>query len=265
MIKFYTLIFSLLSFSVSAQLNSGARLVALGNAGVAIRDVWSLTSNQAGIAEIEKLTISAGYEQRFLDKDLNAQALVIALPIRKGVLGASFQKYGISSFNEQKAGLSYAKKYGSKLNLAVNLNFHQLKILSYGNSNTFSAEVGMLYRLSKVLTIGGHIANPNRSNYHNDLNVSVPVIMQIGLSYLVSDQIIIVNTFDKTLGYSTDYKMGVEYKIIEWLSFRGGISVNPMKEFAGLGFHYQHIKFDVATSSHAVLGYTPQLALTYEF
>lgn len=263
--KFCTLIFSLISFSVSAQLSSGARIVAMGNAGVAMQDVWSLIGNQAGIAGIDKPIISAGYEQRFLDKDLNAQSLVIVFPIKNSVFGASFQKYGISSFNEQKAGLSYAKQYGSNLNLAINVNFHQLKISSYGNANTFSTEVGLQYKLNKILTVGAHIANPNRSNYSQDLNVSIPVSMQLGLAYRVSDQLLVVNTFDKTLGYPTDFKIGGEYKVIEWLSIRGGVSVNPFKQFVGIGFYYQHIKIDVATSSHAVLGYTPQLALSYEF
>ena len=263
--KFCTFIFSLLCFSASAQLSSGARLVAMGNTGVAMQDVWSLTSNQAGIAGFNKPMISAGYEQRFLDKDLSSQSLAIVIPIKKGVFGASFQKYGMSAFNEQKVGISYARQFGTNLSLAINGNFHQLKISSYGNANTLSAEIGIQYKLSKSLAIGGHIANPNRSNYNKELNVSVPVNMQFGFAYQISEQLLVVNTFDKTLGYATDFKIGGEYKLIEWLSLRGGVSVNPFKQFVGVGFFHKHFMVDVATSSHAVLGYTPQLGLTYEF
>ena len=240
-------------------------MVGMGNAGVAIQDVWSLTTNQAGIAAFKKPIVGAGYEQRFLDKDLSAQSLVLILPVKNGVFGASFQKYGISAFNEQKVGLSYARQFGSNFSLAINANFHQLKILSYGDANTFSTEVGFQYKLGKELIIGGHIANPNRSNYSKDVNVSVPVSMQLGLAYQISEQLLIVNTFDKILGYPTDFKIGGEYGVIKWLSLRGGISLSPFKQFAGLGFNYQHIHIDVATSSHAVLGHTPQLALGYEF
>lgn len=265
MFKFFTLIFSLISLSVSAQLSSGARIVAMANAGVALQDVWSLTENQAGIAELKGPIVSAGYEQRFFDKDLNSQSLVFVLPIAKSVFGATFQKYGISSFNEQKVGLTYAKHYGTNLNLAVNLNFHHLNISSYGSANTFSTEVGMQYKLSKTLLLGAHIANPNRSNYNKDVNVSIPVSMQLGFAYLISDEVLLVNTFIKTLGYATDFKVGGEYKVIRWLSLRGGVSMNPFKQFAGVGFNYQHISVDIATTSHTILGYTPQLAMSYAF
>ena len=265
MFRFFTLIFTLISFYVSAQLSVGAHAVALGKTGVVLQNEWSVINNQAGIATLKKPAVAIAYEQRFSDKDLNAQSLVLVYPLGKHVFGLSFQKYGITAFNEQKVGLTYARQYGEKLNLALNFSLHQLKILSYGNANAVSAEIGIQYKFSETLLLGAHVANPNRSKYNADLSATVPVIMQLGFAYKLSDQVLITSAAEQTLNYQPDFRLGGEYKIVEYFRIRGGVSMNPFKQYVGFGFNYQHIKIDAASASQAVLGYSPQLALSYEF
>lgn len=263
---FYPLFFSLIiSISVKAQQNYGPKITGLGTAGVALQDVWAASKNQAGIAALKRPTVAAGYENRFGVKELSTKSAVFALPIKNYAVGASFQSYGVDAYNEVKTGLSLAKSFGPKLLIGVGLNYHQLNITSYGNANTFSVEVGLQYNVLPKLWLATHIANPNQSKYSDNADQVIPAHIQFGGTYIFSDQLLITSEFEQILNNQVDFKTGIEYKVVKFVALRGGISVNPFKQYAGFGVNYQKVNIDFAVASHPVLGYSPQIALGYEF
>jgi hypothetical protein len=264
--KFYVFFLSLfLSLPTFCQLNYGPKITSLGNAGVALQDIWSAQSNQAGLAGLERLQISVAYENKFGVKDLSTKSAVFALPFKNYVIAASFTSYGVESFAETKTGLSLAKNFGNKLYLAVNANYHQIKITNYGNANSFSVEAGIQYKVMSNLWLASHIANPNQSKFNENNDQIIPAHIQFGANYRLSKQLMICGEIEKIVDGDVDFKTGIEYKIIDFLSLRGGISVNTFKQYAGFGLIYQKIEFDFAVSSHPVLGYSPQISLGYEF
>lgn len=255
----------ILHIGLRAQENYGPKITALGTAGVALQDVWSAKKNQAGIAALQNPTISAGYENRFGVKELSTQSAVFALPIKNYTIGAAFQSYGVDSYNEIKTGLSLAKAFGPKLLIGIGLNYHQLNISNYGDANTISVEVGLQYNLFPKLWIASHIANPNQSKYGENTDQIIPAHIQFGGTYIFSDQLLITSEFEKVLDSQADFKTGIEYKVVKFVALRGGISVNPFKQYAGFGVNYQKVNIDFAVASHPVLGYSPQISLGYEF
>lgn len=264
--NFYLLIVGLLWYGgLKAQENFGPKITALGTAGVALQDVWSAKKNQAGIAALTRPTVAAGYENRFGLKELSTKSAVFALPIKNYAIGAAFQSYGVDAYNEIKTGLSLAKSFGTKLHIGVGLNYHQLSISNYGNANTFSIEVGLQYQIFPKLWLASHIANPNQSKYGDNTDETIPTHLQFGGTYVFSDQLLITSEFETELNYGSDFKTGIEYKIIKFVALRGGISVNPFKQYAGFGVNYQKVNIDFAVASHPILGYSPQISLGYGF
>lgn len=251
--------------NVLAQLNNGPRLTALGNASVALEDVWSATANQAGLAGLEKPELSASYENRFGIQELSTKSAAFVLPIKNYVLAASFISYGVESYTESKTSLSLARKFGPKLHLALALNYHQIKINQYGNAQSFSFEAGVQYQLNKSLMLASHIANPNQSEYSNLAEEVIPAHIQFGMSYLLSKQLILCTEIEKILDKEVDFKSGLEYQLADFLALRGGLNMNPFKQYFGFGLNYQKVKLDFAISSHPTLGYSPQISLGYVF
>ncbi len=262
--NFSIILFSL-SFFCSAQSNHGSRITAMGDAGLALQDVWSTQKNQAGIAALKNPMIAVGYESRFNIKELSVQSAVVAIPLKKISLGASFQSYGVDAYREIKTGLSLAKAFGPKLLIALSVNHHQLKINNYGNAHSFSVEAGLQYELSPHLWLATHVANPNQSNYGDQQDQTIPAHIQFGGSYVFSDQLLICAEIEKVLDAQIDFKTGLEYKIIDLLALRGGVSANPFKQYAGFGLRYGNLDLDFAIASHPVLGLSPQISLGYEF
>ncbi|MBU0697333.1 MAG: hypothetical protein KKE39_12545 [Bacteroidetes bacterium] len=259
------ILFLILSYPAFCQLNYGPRIASLANAGVALQDVWCAQNNQAGLAKIERPQISIAYESRFGVKELSTKSAVFALPFKSYVISASFTSYGVESYAETKTGLSLAKKFGDNLHLAVNANYHQINITNYGNENTFSVEAGIQYKVTPSLWLASHIANPNQSKYGKNIDQIIPPHIRFGASYIISKQLMLCSEIEKVLDGNTDFKTGIEYKVVDFLALRGGISVNTFKQYAGFGLNYQKIAFDFAVSSHPVLGYSPQISLGYEF
>lgn len=258
-------ILTLFPFLVNAQNNPGPRITALGSTGVALQDIWSLQSNQAGLAVIQHAKISGAFEKKYFSDELSNQSAVIAFPFGKNVFGLSIQNYGFSAYNEQRIGLAYAKRFGDAVFAALNFNYHQLKIQHYGNAKTFSVEGGIQYKPNPRLCIGTHITNPTQSAYSNDVNATIPINIEFGVSYNFSSKVLLNTGIIKTLNYEADFKAGLEYNLLDWMALRGGVSVNPFRQYAGFGLNYQKFSFDFASASHPNLGYTPQVALSYEF
>lgn len=260
----YGIIF-LISFNASGQVNSGARFTSMASAGVSLKDVWSLQLNQAGLAGIKKATAAIAFQKPFAGYDLNTQSAIFVIPFNQNVLGVSFQRYGYASYNEQRVGFCYAKGFGDQLSLALNVNYHLLTIDSYGSSGTYSVEAGIQYHLNDKFSVGAHVANPTKSSLNSGSNVIIPRQVQIGMSYLFSEKVLLALSAQKIIAGSVDTRAGIEYQIIGLLALRGGVSVKPFKHYAGVGLSFRKLKIDIAASSQPVLGYSPQIGLGYEF
>lgn len=263
--KIYIIFFSFFIFNSTFSQIKGPRITALGNTGVALQDVWSSKSNQAGLMGMEAAVFSAGYENRFSIRELSTQSAVAAIPLKNIVLGASFQRYGNNEYSDIKTGLSLAKSFGPKLYLALTVNYNQLKIENYTNENAITVDVGLQYQALPNLWLGAHIENPNQNKFDNLEDQILPTHIQFGVSYLFTDKVLLSTEIEKILENQLDFKTGLEYNIAKILALRGGISANPFKQYAGFGLDYKQVKLDFAISSHPVLGYSPQIALGYEF
>ena len=259
------LIFILFQTELIAQVSPGPRSLSMGSAGVALKDVWSLQHNSAGIAEIRRPIFALGYERHFSDQDLTTQKAVVAFPIKQHVVGLSIHRYGISEYSDQTVGIAYSRNFSGALALSIMINYHQLSIQKYGESRAVSVGAGMQYRINDKFWIGTHISNPSNSKFQDLLGSIIPLSLSFGVSFEFSDKVLIISDIHKVLNAKIDTKLGLEYRLITWFALRGGLSANPFKQYAGFGIHYHRFALDVASSSHPNLGYSPNLAFSYEF
>ena len=249
-----------------AQNNFGPRLTAMGNNGAAVNDIWSIEANPAGITKLSKPTLAANYTKLLIDNDLSRQAAAFVLPSKNTFVGFSFNRYGISEYNEIKAGLAIAKKFGNDLSISIKGNYHQISIINYGSTAGFSLDVGAMYKLNDLLTLGFYINNPSLQSFKNKIiKTSIPTVFHFGSSYQFSDKLLVATTINKDIKGKADFSLGLDYKVIEMISLRAGLSVKPFKHYAGFGINYKNLMIDFAVENDPNLNYTPQIALAYAF
>lgn len=249
-----------------SQYNTGPRLVAMGKTQASVNDLWSIEANVAAINNIKKPTIALNYLKYSFDKELSNQGLAAVFPFKNTFFGFSAQRYGITAYNEIKTGISITKKLGDKLSIGLKGNYHQIKIINYGNTKGYSLNAGLFYQFNHQFAFGFYSNNLAQQNYINqNIATQIPSGIHIGAHYKATNKVLIATTLSKHTNGNIDIGLGVEYEIIGNILLRTGLNAKPFKQYAGLGLNYKKLSMDLAFENDKNLGYTPQIALGYAF
>jgi hypothetical protein len=246
----------------------GTRSSGVANASVTYADVWSTYHNQACLALVKQITAGVFYENRFLINDLGLRSAAIAVPMSKaGTFGLSATIFGYSLYNEKKAGLAYAKKFGNKIAAGIQLDYLNTFFNDefYGSRTSFAAEAGLIAEPISNLKIGAHVFNPTKAKIAEYGDEHIPVIMRFGVSYKFSEKVLVSSEVEKDIDFDNIFKTGLEYHPMDVLYIRAGIASNPTLSCFGFGLRIKQFIVDMSTQYHDVLGFSPQFSLGYEF
>lgn len=257
----------LISKSYSQLENKGAYSLSMGGAFTSLDDFWSSIYNQAGLADIEDVTIGLGYDNSFLMKELATKHLAAAIPTKKsGVFGVSLQQYGFNLYNINKIGIAYAMKLSPNFSAGIMIDYVHLQLGDiYGSTGTFTFELGAKYKLDDQWTFGVHVFNPVMSKlaeYHDERLFST---LSLGTAFKASEQLLLTAEVQKTIDHKPDLKFGLDYKIVPVVSLRTGISTNPGIYSFGLGLNLNNFIIDFSGNYHQILGFSPSTAIIYKF
>ena len=242
----------------------GGRSAGMANASVTLNDLWAIHNNQAGLAEIKNISAGIYYENLYGLNELGLKAGAFVIPTKSGVFGLNLSYFGYSQYNENKVGLAYAKSFGNKFSVGIQLDYLSTHIAeNYGSTSAIAAEIGLQYSINKKINIGAHVYNPTKAKIADYNNERVPTIFRLGLSYLISKKIIVAIETEKDIQYNAAFKAGVEYHAVKQFYFRAGISTNPVLNSFGFGLELKNFNLDFATTYHQVLGFTPQVSIIF--
>ncbi len=248
------------------QSTTGARMAGMGQAGITLVDLWSVSHNQAGLAGLDRPVAGAYYQQHWLAPDLAMQGLAFALPVGKGTFAFSGNSFGGSLYAQRSFGLAYAMKLNDGLRVGVQLDYLHLQLgEGYGNTGALTAELGVQAQLTEALWIGAHMYNPNRAELGGPYAEKVPTVLAAGLGYRFNDQVVLTGEVAKDIDRPEQFHAGVEYRPISALFLRTGISSGPSMVHFGAGVKWGRLDLDLATVIRARLGLTPMLNLNYRF
>jgi hypothetical protein len=62
-----------------------------------------------------------------------------------------------------------------------------------------------------------------------------------------------------------EFRTGAEYKLNKLAYARIGVSTNPARYTFGFGFEMKKLAFDLSSTYHTELGYSPQVSLQFAF
>ena len=264
-------ILSALNNKSTAQFSSielyGTKSNGLGSISTTFNDINSAYTNQAGLTNIKGLATNISYGNRFSILGLGELNFAIAKNFNKyGTLAVSIKKFGLSEFNEIQLGTAYAMKLSKSVSIGLQINLFNISIEDYGNKSMASFETGVLYELTKTISIGFHVSNPFPINFLNTTNL--PTIASIGLKYKISDYLIYYGEISKHFNYDFFIKSGIEYAPIKAFAIYLGFK-NNLKDYAdySMGIMYEidnKIKFEISTLWNFTLGMSPSVGLTYD-
>jgi len=244
----------------------GANNVAAGGAATANIDLWSANNNQAAMA-FYKPSGGAGfyYQNSFMLKEMGLSSGAIIYPTKTGCFGLSINSYGSKNFNTKKFGLGYAKKLSERFSAGLQLDYINIYIAdNYGTKGLFTFELGLFAKATENIHIGAHVFNPIRAKLIAYNDERLPVVMNLGIQWTASENFIFSAEAESDINNKLILKTGLEYRIIDMLYARLGISNNPNMVSFGAGLHLGNFRIDFSSSMHQVLGYSPQFSFIYE-
>jgi len=246
----------------------GGRSISLGHAYTGVRgDLWAMSYNPAGIAQITGVNVGFYTERRFMMKELTFGGAAVAMPFKdKHFVGMEIGSFGYSIYRENRVSAAYATTFGEIVSLGVKGNFSSTSLNEFGNSTAFFVDLGANTKIGKTMTLGLSAYNVNFAQIKTvNGRQNLPTVISAGVCYTPSDKVVIVADVQKNIQYPISFRGGIEYKVASFLCARIGASTAPLIMNAGVGVNYKNFSFDFANSIHERLGYTPSFSFAYKF
>ena len=245
----------------------GGRQAGLNHCSVALSDFWSIQNNQAGMALIKKFSAGIAYENRFLIPHTGTGNVAVIYPMKFGNMGLSIGYFGYSLYHQMKIGLAYARAFGPRLRIGVQLDYLQTALGNgYGSRNNITFALGIQSDITKQLTLGVYVFNPVPVKLADYANEKIPAIFRFGLAYHFSGKLLATVEAEKNTAYQPIVlRGGVEYAFKKQFFFRVGFGTSGDVLSFGFGWHKKHIRFDIGTSMHQSLGFSPQSSVVFTF
>ncbi|MFK5856451.1 MAG: hypothetical protein QM503_10000 [Bacteroidota bacterium] len=271
-IKFLTSIFLFSSsigvtFAAGENYAIGSRSAGMGRSSVAITDFWSAMNNQAGMAKFTKPMVGIYYESRFLLNELSSKSIAGLLPTKYGVFAATYNHFGYELYNDQKIGLAYARAFGDKIRIGLQLDYLQTKLgNNYGTKGNVTFEIGIQTDINQNFTIGAWVFNPIMVKLAEFDDEKLPAIYKLGFAWHISDIFLATVEAEKSTAINPIiFRGGIEYELNKRFFFRTGFSTNKEIFSFGMGIVIKYLRFNISTIMHESLGFSPQASLIFEF
>ncbi len=259
------LFFSITLHAQNIPSNLGSEESAMGGTGVASNSFWSNANNQASLGFNKDWGVGFYYENRFLLKEMSLNALSVVIPSKRGSFSANISYFGYSQYNEKKVGLAYGMPLGKRFAIGVQMDYLNTSIgRDYGSAGAFTFEIGLMAKISDELSLGAHLFNPIQAKLNANSDERIPPLMKLGLQWKLDKNFTAAVEAQSDIQHPLIIRGGLEYRIMNILYTRIGISNNPTIFSFGVGLQMKSFRLDFSSSMHQVLGYSPQLSLIYQ-
>lgn len=264
---FFCLIVCLLqSFEIYAQYFTpiGARLNSMGNASVTVSDAFSIFSNPANLALMDKTSVAVYADHRYSLSGLNTLAFASNHTFRKASISVGATRFGDELLNHNRVEAAAAYKI-RLVSLGLGLGYQQLMVSENGVARAMTLQFGGTVEISPKIKYAAHVYNMLRAKVDARSLLYYPVIMRTGFSYLPIKSAIISAEIEKDSRFEPNFKLGLEYQLKEWMYLRTGVNSNPFNAFGGIGFKQKDWKLDYGVSFHNRLGMVHYISLVFSF
>ncbi|HET6567278.1 MAG TPA: hypothetical protein VFG50_04875 [Rhodothermales bacterium] len=249
--------------ALAQPMEGGARIAALGGAGVALPgDAWS-RSNPAARGSLHGPTVAFFASQGYGMAELRFGAATVAVPTGLGTLALGAQTFGFEEYRENVFSAGVARGFGiwnaRRLYGGIDVQLFQVQIPDYGSAHALALSLGLLAQVLPDLWVG--MAARGLSTRKPSLNLPLDRTFALGFLYEPDARLRLLADAGREIGAPFSFRSGVELSPVEAVAFRAGISTAPTLFSVGAGIRTGILAADVAAQRHEVLGWTPGLSV----
>ncbi|MEO8720316.1 MAG: hypothetical protein ABI297_09620 [Ginsengibacter sp.] len=262
---YFFLIASNISDAQSLRKPVSAPFIGLGAYSVNHANIFSMTSNQAALVQIENPSIGFYGEKRFLLAETNRYTAIIAVPTKEGNFAFQADYFGYKNYNESQLGIGYAKRLGPKLDLGIKFNYYSFRIPGFESPSTVNFEIGAICHFTEKLNGGIHFYNPVGGRLSKTENEKLSAVYSFGMGYEASENFLISAEIVKTEDLPINLNAAIAYNFSKQFFATFGVASENESPFAGFGISWDGFRLDVSASYHPQLGISPGLMFIMNF
>ena len=224
-------------------------------------DPFAFTGNQAALAQVQHIGLGVYGERRFLLAETGYYALSAVFPSKLGNIGLQLNYGGFKNFNENKIGLAYARKLGTKLDLGIQFNYYGYRVPAYNSAYAINFETGVIMHFTDKFRGGMQVYNPVGGKLGKSGNEKLASVYTIGMGYDASANFFAGASIIKEEDKPVNCIAGVQYQFARRFFARLGISTETTSVFGGAGLSWNNLRIDISASYHPQLGFSPGILL----
>lgn len=259
----YTIAAILISFTGFGQNIQTVRTMSQSYTTYAETDISALTSNQAGLHDLQGLSVEASALQRYFSEGVLELNLGVALPLGEYTGGGIFvRRFGDDIFSEQSFGLAIGRKLFESFSMGIALETYQISIENYGSNLQFNTQIGFQAEISKAIRIGTHIFLP-LSEVEN-LSYSNQSVFNFDVEVQAEKHLKVKAGFRKLNDHDIGIKASLTYEPLDKLEIHTGVLTFPTQYSFGAGIElFQGIQFLGAGLYQPDLGWSSGINIRY--
>lgn len=170
---------------------------------------------------------------------------------------------GNSTHYQAEAGLAYARKLTSWVDIGAQFNYYKVKPAGFSSTGTIYFEAGALVHLGEQINIGIHARNPTAAAVGHVEEELLPFVYSAGVGYEVSEELFVAGEVQKATGAKAGINTGMQYRFDDRLWARAGFYSASSSYMLAVGCGLKDLKLEVVGSVHPQLGLTPGLQLIF--
>jgi len=246
--------------------SSGARSQALGNATGANISFWNITNNPSTTAFLDKTSLGIDVKNNFMVKELSSATIAMLLPTSNfGNFSFYLRRFGYSTFNENKIAISFSKKLAESTSASIQLsdNIQNIKGTEYQSTeHEIGFNIGVFTKLNNNLHLASYYNYQKNITDTDNKNIQQ---LALAISWFPIDNLNVMLEVSKQTNTDISLRGGIEYKILERISARVGLSSVPFNVSVGLGINFKDLNIDISFANHQYLGGTSDISGHYIF
>lgn len=265
------IVFTLLIFFISTWISGqtlrhpvSAPYIGLGAYTSSVPHVFSIKSNQAALARIDRWMAGVYGERRFMLQQAGTYSAVLALPTSQGNFGIVADYFGYKAFNESQLGLAYARRLGPMLDVGIQFNYYSFSIPAYQSSSAVTFEIGAIAHLTEKLSAGIHVYNPVGGRLSKTNEEKLAAVYSFGIGYAPTENFMVSTQVIKEESLPVNINAGMEYHFAKRFFARAGIITVNTTPYIGAGIRWKQMRLDITASYHQQLGISPGIMLVYD-
>ncbi len=207
------------------------------------------------------------YNNRFAMAALSSFSAATSVKTPLASFGAAFSRFGMSAYNENIVGIAVSRMFTRRFAMSVGVDYYYVEQqeVSRHKGNAL-CEVGLMYEPYDNLVIGLHSFNPFMTKIViNGKGFDISSVYSLGISYSYDGHVTLLGQLDRSVKQDWGWHLGVEWKILSWMSASVGCQGAPFIPDLGLGLSWKDFHLTSRFSHHYALGNTSTCSLSYLF